>query len=291
MKITNKLGLPEAIVKAVDTEPHNMPGEYSATTLIRGTKEILLTIRHWDEIEVDVADRIWAIFGTAVHSILEQQETTGFKEERVTYDMNGRKITGKMDLYDLEEKQIDDYKTGTIWKIIFNDFSDWEMQGKIYAWLLSVNDLPVKKVKFTAMLKDHSKRKARREKQYPNSPVYVHEFSISDEDLLEAESFIYEKVSQLKKHEELADDEIPACSENERWQKPSEWAVMKKGRKSAVRKFPDKAQAEELLKTKDADHYITERKAEATKCVDYCDVAQFCSFYRDHVAPGLEEDK
>ena len=42
MKVTNRLHLPEAFVKAVSVERHNKAGCYSATTLNKGTKEIIL---------------------------------------------------------------------------------------------------------------------------------------------------------------------------------------------------------------------------------------------------------
>ena len=64
MTITNKLGLPEGFVRACETTAHNRPGHVSATTLLKGTKEIVLTQRHWDELEDDVADRVWAIWGS-----------------------------------------------------------------------------------------------------------------------------------------------------------------------------------------------------------------------------------
>ena len=66
MKITNVMGLPEALVRAVEVQRHNQPGRISVTTLLKGTKEIVLTDRHWNDIEVDVADLVNVIFGTAV---------------------------------------------------------------------------------------------------------------------------------------------------------------------------------------------------------------------------------
>lgn len=50
MKITNRCGLPEAPVKAVTTGRHNNPGRLSATTLLSGTRQIILTDRHWDQL-------------------------------------------------------------------------------------------------------------------------------------------------------------------------------------------------------------------------------------------------
>ena len=80
MKITNKLSLPYGLVKAVSPEPHNKPGEISATTLIQGTKQVILTQCYWDKLEDDVSERIWAVFGTAVHALLENEGEEDYEE-------------------------------------------------------------------------------------------------------------------------------------------------------------------------------------------------------------------
>ena len=77
MKVTNVLGLPQAFVDAVSVERHNEKGCYSATTILHGACETILQERHYDEIEVDASDSIWAVFGSAVHSIFEKQNTGG----------------------------------------------------------------------------------------------------------------------------------------------------------------------------------------------------------------------
>ena len=77
MAVTNKRGLPEAIVKACSRERHNKPGELSAATLLKGLREIILVERHFDELTVDAAGQIWALFGRAAHSFGERGRRTG----------------------------------------------------------------------------------------------------------------------------------------------------------------------------------------------------------------------
>ena len=124
MKVTNKLGLPQAIVDAVSVERHNQKGSYSATTLLHGACETILTERHYDEIEVDASESIWAIFGTAVHSVLEGQNTNTLKEQFYSVDVLNSKVTGRVDSYDQDTKTIHDFKTASVWKVQFNDFED-----------------------------------------------------------------------------------------------------------------------------------------------------------------------
>ena len=182
MKITNKYGLPEQLVGKVGTTPHNNPGYVSATTLLKGTKEIVLTKRHWESLEDDVSNRVWALFGTATHSLLEEDGETSFSEEFLSIQIGEKKLTGKMDLYDMATKEITDYKTASVWKIKFNDFSDWRRQGLIYDYLCRANGLEVETIRFIALLKDHSKTQAKREAGYPQSPVFVYEVKPTEAD-------------------------------------------------------------------------------------------------------------
>ena len=133
MIITNKLNLPEAYVKAISNTRHNADKTLSATTLLKGYKEIILTHRHFDEIEIDASEEVWAVFGTAVHSILEHQEDDAFKEEYFEKVVNedGWKVTGKVDRYNMATETIEDWKTASVWKVIKRDFDDWRKQGLI----------------------------------------------------------------------------------------------------------------------------------------------------------------
>ena len=117
MKVTNRLHLPEAFVKAVSVERHNKAGCYSATTLNKGTKEIILQERHWDEFTVDAADSVWATFGTAVHAIMEKYEDGNFHEEKFDIAVSKSRVTGVVDSYDMERGIINDWKTASVYKL------------------------------------------------------------------------------------------------------------------------------------------------------------------------------
>ena len=286
MKITNRLGLPEGFVKACGTELHNAPGTVSATTLLKGPKEIMLTKRHWDELEDDVADRIWAIFGSAVHSILEIETPDTFVEESVSTEVDKLIVTGRVDCYDPNNGVLYDYKTASVWKVIYSDFEDWKKQGLIYSWLLMKNGFDVKRCRFVAMLKDHSKSKAKFDAGYPQSPVFVYEFDVTAEDLAEIETFIVAKVKEIEQVEELADDDIPPCSENERWAKPTTYAVMKPGRKTALKVLGIKAEAEKMAEEQGNGCYVEERQGTDGKCPEYCGCCEFCHYWKAKYGGG-----
>lgn len=281
MIVRNELGLPQAFINALNLERHNAEGEYSATTLLKDATEVILTDRHFDEIEIDVADCVWQIFGTAVHAIFEKAGIEGFAEEKFEVPVSNSKVTGKVDLYDLQNEIIYDWKTASVYKWTFADFSDWDKQGLIYAWLLKQNGLKVKEIRFVALLKDHSKSKARKESDYPQKPAQVHTVKVTDEALAEIEHFIKIKVEANENAKSIPDAELPPCSEESRWATSDTFAVMKEGRKTAVRVFDNKADAELMLKSLDDKHWLQERKGESRKCVDgYCACRNFCPFYK-----------
>jgi hypothetical protein len=209
VKITNKLNLPSGFVKAVSTEKHNAPGTLSATTLIRGIKEIILTDRHWEELTDDVSDRIWAVWGTAVHSLLEHEGENEFTEQLMEYRTDGITVTGRIDNYDMKNGVIGDYKTASITKVKFGDFNDWYVQGMIYSWLLVKNKFPVNRCRFIAQLKDHSKTDAMRDYQYPKVPVYIYEFPVTPQELFKTGIFIKNKTAEYRRCLGLDDDAIP----------------------------------------------------------------------------------
>ena len=279
MKVTNRLHLPEAFVKAVSTARHNAAGCFSATTLNKGAKEIILSDRHFDEIEVDAADQVWSVWGTAVHAVLEKQPDNNFHEESFKVPVGNGFVTGQVDSYDMENATIFDWKTASVWKVQFADFDDWRRQGMTYAWLLKQNGLDVKKCVFIALLKDHSKTKAKTDSSYPQSPVFIYEFDVTAADLEETAARILAKVQEIESAYKLDDDAIEPCSAEERWADGEKWAVMKNGRKTAIKLFDNGADADAMAGEMGNAYYVEHRPAISRKCLDYCNCKEFCSFY------------
>ena len=280
MKVTNKLNMPAAFVNAVSVRRHNEPGCFSATTLNKGCKEIILSDRHFDEITVDAADSVWAVWGTAVHALLESQPDNNFHEESFKVPVSNSFVTGQVDSYDMENGVINDWKTASVWKVQFNDFKDWRAQGLTYAWLLQQSGLEVKKCRFIALLKDHSKTKAKTDSSYPQSPVFIYEFDVTAADLEETAARILAKVQEIESAYKLDDDAIEPCSAEERWADGEKWAVMKNGRKTAVKVFDNQLDADAMAGELGNSHYVEHRPAISRKCGDYCKCKEFCNFYK-----------
>ena len=255
--------------------------QYSVTSLLRGTRETILLRRYHDDIVQDVSDMIWLLFGTAIHNILDHQEEDEheFKEEYLKIKIGDYILSGRFDLYNAKTKTITDYKTCSVWKIIFGDFEDWRQQLLIYAYMLKSIGFEVKNGEVIALMKDHSKAKAKYDKDYPKLPVRRIKFRFSDSDFKEIKKWLYEKFDEIAAAEKLADHELPVCTPEERFNSGDKFAVMKKGRKRALRVLDSMKEAEAWKQLNGGD-FIETRLGENKKCEDYCRVCEFCSFYQ-----------
>jgi len=90
MIITNNQGLPRALVEAVKRDTHK-GADYSASALTKSPRALWLERRHGDEITKDASEMVWALFGSAVHAVLERADN----EHRLTEEYLTAEIAGK----------------------------------------------------------------------------------------------------------------------------------------------------------------------------------------------------
>ena len=289
MPVTNRLGLPQPIVDAVSSDYKPTPKRYSATTIQKGIREILLQRRHYDEITVDAADQIWMLFGSAVHEWLERhQETdTQFKEEFISWTLpSGYTVSGIVDLYDGDTGTVTDYKTVSVWKVIKNEWDDYRTQVLTYAWILRKMGFKAERGEIVALIKDHSKTKAKTEAGYPPHPVHIERWEFTEDDFEAIGFWIEMKLKAIQEHEEVPDDELPVCSETERWYEGDKWAVIKKGNKKATKVMDDRGAAEfyadSMEEAGKGKYEVVFRPGASRKCEEYCSAAPFCSFWKEN---------
>lgn len=284
MKLTNELNLPQPFVDAATSDYQYTDKRYSVTSVLKGTREAILQRRHSEEIETDVSEMVWAIFGSAVHKILEQSEETAdqLKENWLSVEVqNGYELSGIFDLYDDATGTVTDYKTATVWKFIYKEFDDWRTQCLAYVWLLRKIGFNARRGEIVGMLKDHSKTKAKTDHAYPQHPVQRIGWDFTDKDLEGFESWLKAKFEEIEQSEKLSDDDLPLCSDVERWHKPDKYAVMKEGRKTAVKLYDSEEEANARVEAEGKGFYVEHRKGEDSKCLNYCSACEFCSHYKE----------
>ena len=287
-KLTNLAGLPAPIFRAIKKGWYEGdPSAFcSVSSLIKEPKEVILTMRHEDEIVEDASSKIWALLGSAVHKVLEAGEgENDLAEERLSVEILGKKITGMFDVF--ANGIIQDYKVTSTWTVTLNDddFKKWTEQLNCYAYMLRQHGFNVRGLQVNAIFRDWSKSKSKREKNYPKEQVKVVPLKLWTED--EQRQFMEEKVSALLKWMDIKDDGIDVCSQEERWQDPTKYAVKKEGRKSAVRVLGSEEKAEELIAEKSfsdvkGEYFIEVRPSVPKKCESYCAVKEFCNFWKEY---------
>lgn len=304
MKITNKLDLPKQLVELVNSNYKPTPHQYSCTTILKPIRQIILERRYNDDIEQDVSDMIWMIFGIAVHSVIEnsQEDEGQFKEEKLKVDLgqywkelDGYYLSGRSDLMDLLEKEIVDWKTCSAWKVIYKDFEDWRKEMLIYAWMVKDMGFDINKAKAIAFIKDHNKTKSKTDSQYPSLPIWIEKFKFNNKQFDEIKEFIHNKFLELKKYEEVQAEELPMCSMEERWNDGDSYVVIKKGNKRATRVHSTMEEAQKHLdnleKSYPGVYEIQTRLGEDKKCLEYCSCCNFCPYYRQKYMKGEENEK
>ena len=288
MKITNKFNVPETLV-ALATRDYYTKGksDYSVTEIISPPRIQRLRREHFEEIEQDVSDMLWMLLGTALHVVAERSEVSGHtNEERLSVGIDGIILSGAIDLQKDEADgiTITDYKFTSAWALM-NDKPEWEQQQNIYKYLVErVKKKPVKGLKICALIRDWSRRDAQNKADYPQAPIQVIDIPMWTFDRTEA--FIKERIEMHRDSKVNADwgDELPLCSEEERWVRQTTYAVKKDGRKTAIRVFDTQDEADALLKEmpeKDKG-FIEIRKGEAVRCTgNFCGVSQWCSQFQN----------
>lgn len=291
--ITNNLNLPQPFVDAATSDYKPTEGRYSVTRVLGSPCEAVLLRRHGEELDYDVAQNVWAIFGSAVHKILEQSKETEnqIKENYITVPIDEYyTLSGIFDLYDDSTGMVTDYKTASQWRIKFGDFTEWRKQTLYYCWMLRQIGFDAKKGQIVALIKDHNKREAAKDPNYPQYPVFVISWDFSEDDFTQAEKEIREWFKQVEMAEKTEDSNLVPCSEEHRWAKPEKWAVKKGKTKRALRVLDSEEAAKEYIEAlrcpeKDKKQlWIEHRDGEDTKCDGYCDVRKWCPYYQAKVS-------
>lgn len=283
MKYTNKYALPQSLVDVINNKTYDLsesdPKRISITTLINPPIQRLLTVRHWNELEEDVSDHIWRITGNAYHYILATtNKEDRFVEEKLTEEVDGITIVGKLDLYEKKDKSIEDYKVTSVWNVQLGTKEEWEKQLNCYAWLLRKAKFEVNSAYINAILRDWRKKELMRYDDYPKIPFVRIQAKLWSFE--EQQKFVEDRIKLYKEVMNLKDNELPVCSEEERWSKPIVWAVYKGSNKKAEKLCTSSQEAQEYIKkAKVFKPRIEERPATNGKCEQYCLVNQFCPFY------------
>tara|TARA_Y100000593_G_C4262284_1_gene312863 strand:- start:304 stop:1242 length:939 start_codon:yes stop_codon:yes gene_type:complete len=297
MQLTNTLGLPDAVVRAVKNDNYNRgESDITVTELISPAQQVALKHKHKDDIVEDVSDRIYSLMGQAMHIVLERANVTAIAEKRLYGTVAGWRVGGQFDSLavhyptdSLQQKAVlIDFKQMSVWEKIYGLRAERTEQLNLLAWLVEENypNLKLERIEVISIFRDWSKREAMRRRQSGDTAYPQHQVAVIPIEMWPQEQqqkFIEDRVHLHQEAQSLA--KMPSCSEEDRWMKPTTFALMKKGRKSALRvtnsieELYDYARNKSLLDDASelkTGHEIVERPGENIRCADYCSVSDFC---------------
>lgn len=299
MRLTNRLNLPDSIVSAVQNDPYSAgDAQISVTRLLSPPYQIQLLKGNGGKIVEDVADRIHALMGQIGHAIIERatiDPATSVAEQRIfmpaSYlglDLPDYIVSGAFDL--LERHVLNDFKFTTVWAS--GGKIEWEWQLNMLRVLCQYHyeqtgdkRFIVMSARIIAIYRDWQKAKA----GYENHPKYqVEALTVPIWPIEDAKEFMAQRILLHTAANP------PVCSDEERWATKECFALMKSGRKSAVKLYPTmdaalEACAKEQGKPpkkgeKKATFTVVARPVQYKRCESYCSAAEFCPAWNEKKA-------
>jgi len=286
MKLTNKFNLPDTFINVIQRPSYSRGNsEISVTEILSPPQLVLLRRRHVDDIEIDAADQVWSLFGSAVHNILQHgKDDHHVVEERLFTTFESWRISGAIDLQTFQPDGsvvISDYKVTSAWAVQ-QEKTEWVDQLNMYAWLVErVKGHPVTALQIIGIVRDWNRREAANKEGYPQAPIVTIDIPLWDFET--REQFVKTRLSLHNEANFAAvSGEMPACTSDEMWERPTTYAVMKEGGKRARKVFEVKQEAEAFMADQKGTHHIETREGGRTRCDSFCQVAPFCQQYQSY---------
>jgi hypothetical protein len=237
----------------------------------------------WDDIPelCSVVEQVKAL--RRLYDVAPQPFGT-FVEERWETTVLGWRVAARCDhLTVADDGTLTDWKVTSVWSVKEGKPKpEWVAQVNVTRYLGTLtHGIRPQRLAATCILRDWRKNERRRYgDEYP--PLQVATIPIpvwSDDECL---AYLTERIALHQAAQ--AGGPLPPCTPEERWEKPTIFAVMKKGRQSAVRLYFSMAEAERhvdgIMKTDPAAGRglsIAVRPGESPRCAEYCDMLPYCT--------------
>ena len=295
MQLTNRLNLPASIVAAVKNDPYSAgKSDISVTKLITPPYQRQLMANHsasGGTLVEDVADRIWSLMGQIGHALVERMTidpATSVAEQRLFTEVwvptkadpnvrRGITVSGQFDL--IESGVLTDFKFTSVYAR--DGKLEWEQQLNLLRALCHLHHQAtgdaryvIHRLQIVAVFRDWTKNKVGIG-DYPESQVAI--IPIDLWPIEKALTFLHHRT---RLH--FSPDPVP-CTDEERWATDECWALMKKGRKSAVKLYSTEAAAGAAAALKGKDHTVVHRPKEYRRCQSYCTASGLCPTWQEVV--------
>jgi hypothetical protein len=303
---------------ATDDYQYNQnPYIISATTLLKPIKALVLSRKVDSPKEVNLESMIPSRMGTAIHtaiesawlspktkerlrklgypqslvdrivinpSVVNSDQIPIYLEQRVHKKLGEYTISGQYDF--VENGVLEDFKTtSTVTWITQSNANKYVLQASIYRWLnpeVINQDYMYIRYIFT----DWSSTKAKQDSTYPQSRIISQRYNLMS--LFETESFIENRISQLKINLNKPQEELPTCTPDELWQKPAVFKYYKNpsNKTRSTKNFDTYYEAHAKWLEDQCVGEIVEVPGSVVFC-RYCEGLPICNQGQNYLSTGL----
>ena len=303
-------GVPRPLQLALTRRDYTTAGaKYSVTTLLKPPRIIQLERRYDDQIVIDARRGAKALLGTAFHDMLERKakqypedceivEQIMLDEIEVTVDGRTYKVSvkGQNDLHStdqlleegnllaIEQGILYDYKTTSQQVARYGPKEEWTPQLNIYARQMRRRGIAVTGLRICPLFTDWRKKDG------------YSKFAIGDAIELrmwpneQVDEFLVERVTLHEQCALLPDNDLPKCTSEDRWMRPS-WRVRKTGdAKFKILRFEEDEQAARDKATElGPGHVAFFVGDEPRRCTTWCNAALVCQQFKREFPKEYDE--
>lgn len=305
MNYTNnhQIPLPLAVFLATDHYDY-VPNTISTTSLLKPIRQLVLADRlHSDDNCVDLSDMVSSRMGSAIHTAIEQAwlnpnkalKTLGYSDETINRikvnpihvgkddipvymekrsfkKISNYTVSGKFDF--VADGKVQDFKSTSVYGYMNQTNADkYRWQGSIYRWLnqdiITKDDMVIHYI-FT----DWSKTESLKNINYPKARVLSQKYDLFS--LSETEQFISNKLALYDEYKTKDEKDIPLCTDEELWRKPTVWKYFKNPNSTRSTKNFDNPMEAHALKQTNGCGVVKEVKGQVSAC-KYCPAFLLCS--------------
>lgn len=215
MNYTNKHSLPDVLVRALTNDPYDKgTADFTVTELLKPSRQRALQKQYANELEEDVSDRLWSLYGQIGHSLLERAGSKNeITEKRYYGKFGGFSVSAQVDSLSVTDGVLTDWKFTTSYKFIAGKPKPEEYiwQLNMQRQILKQNNIDVDGLQIVGMLRDWQIRKAQEDKKFPQTSICIMPIDVlSDE---EVTKFIVARITSHLSHEM----KLGACGKDEIW--------------------------------------------------------------------------
>ena len=300
---TSNIPLPLAVFLATDHYDY-VPNVISATSLLKPARQLILADRLSSEDNlVELSDMVSSRMGTAIHTAIEQawlnptkalkslgysddiiqrikvnpetveeNDIPVYMEKRSFKKVGNHTISGKFDF--VAEGKVHDFKSTSVYGYLNqSNANKYILQGSLYRWL-NPDIITKDEMLIHYIFTDWSKAESLRNSNYPKARVHSQKYNLLG--LEEIEQFVKDKLELYDSMKHQQEKDIPYCTDEELWRKPTVWKYYKNANATrATKNFDNPSEAYALQQTNGTGE-VREVKGTISAC-KYCPAFLLCS--------------